>query len=152
MHNERAQNTPHGRNYSGFPFARKSAAIIRISPLTVRILCNRQNSSVRHSQYAQIQSLWTGSEVCKFVKSSEIVSICPLAVDILWNFWYCDGVRKVVPTLGKQVIPDGLMCSAMYPSPSACRRLLSPLGFMSLCMEPVAKVRPISILFPQQVG
>ena len=113
MHNERAQNTPHGRNYSGFPFARKSAAIIRIFPLTVRILCNRQNSSVRYSQYAQIQSLWTGSEVCKFVKSSEIVNICRLAVDILWNFWYCDGVRKVVPTLGKQVIPDGLMCSAM---------------------------------------
>ena len=89
------QCTTNGRNYSGFPFARKSAAIIRIFPLTVRILCNRQNSSVRHSQYAQIQSLWTGSEVCNFVKSSEIVNIFPLAVDILWNFWYCDGVRKV---------------------------------------------------------
>ena len=89
------QCTTNGRNYSGFPFARKSAAIILIFPLTVRILCNRQNSSVRHSQYAQIQSLWTGSEVCNFVKSSEIVNIFPLAVDILWNFWYCDGVRKV---------------------------------------------------------
>ena len=147
------QCTTNGRNYSGFPFARKSAAIIRIFPLTVRILCNCQNSSVRHSQYAQIQSLWTGSEVCKFVKSSEIASICPLAVDILQNFWYCDGARKVLPTLGKQVIPDGLMCSAMYPSPSACRRLLlSPPGFTVLCMEPVAKAILMSILSPQQIG
>ena len=113
MHNERAQNTPHGRNYSGFPFARKSAAIIRIFPLAVIILCNCQNSYVRHSQYAQIQSLWTDSKIDKFVKSSEIVNICRLAVDILQNFWYCDGVRKVVPIFGKQVIPDGLMCSAM---------------------------------------
>ena len=83
MHNERAQNTPHGRNYSGFPFARKSAAIIRISPLTVRILCNRQESSVRHSQYAQIQCFLTGSKIDKFVKSSELVDICRLTVDIL---------------------------------------------------------------------
>ena len=64
-------------------------------------------------QYDEVRRVWTGSEVCKFVKSSEIVSICQLAVDILWNFWYCDGVRKVVPIFGKQVIPDGLMCSAM---------------------------------------
>ena len=79
-------------------------------------------------QYDGVGRVWTGSKIDKFVKSSEIASICPLAVDILWNFWYCDGVRKVVPIFGKQAIPDGLMCSAMYPSPSACRRLvvLSP--------------------------
>ena len=72
--------------------------------------------------------VWIGSKIDKFVKSSEIVNIFRLAVDILQNFWYCDGVRKVVPIFGKQVIPDGLMCSAMNPSPSACRRLavLSP--------------------------
>ena len=64
-------------------------------------------------QYDETGWVWTGSKVHKFVESSEIVNICRLAVDILWNFWYCDGVRKVVPTLGKQVIPDRLMCSAM---------------------------------------
>ena len=143
------QCTTNGRNYSGFPFARKSAAIIRIFPLMVRILCNCQNSSVRHSQYAQIQSLWTGSEVCKFVKSSEIVNICRLSVDILQNFWYCDGVRKVVPTLGKQVIPDGLMCSAMYPSPSACRRLLPVLwmDIMELYPAPAIKIPRLLLRF-----
>ena len=57
--------------------------------------------------------VWIGSKIDKFVKSSEIVNIFRLAVDILQNFWYCDDVRKVVPTLGKQVISDGLMCSAM---------------------------------------
>ena len=64
-------------------------------------------------QYDEAGRVWTGSKIDKFVKSSEIVNIRRLAVDILQNFWYCDGVRKVVPTLGKQVIPDGLMCSAM---------------------------------------
>ena len=64
-------------------------------------------------QYDEVGWVWIGSKIDKFVKSSEIVNIFRLAVDILQNFWYCDGVRKVVPTLGKQVIPDGLMCSAM---------------------------------------
>ena len=70
-------------------------------------------SDVHIWQYDEARRVWTGLKVCNFVKSSEIVNICPLAVDILQNFWYCDGVRKVVPTLGKQVIPGELMCSAM---------------------------------------
>ena len=64
-------------------------------------------------QYDEARRVWTGSKIDKFVKSSEIVNIFRFVVDILQNFWYCDSVRKVVPTLGKQVIPDGLMCSAM---------------------------------------
>ena len=64
-------------------------------------------------QYDEAGRVWADSKTDKFVKSSEIVNICRLAVDILQNFWYCDDIRKVVPTLGKQVIPDGLMCSAM---------------------------------------
>ena len=64
-------------------------------------------------QYDEAGRVWTGSKIDKIVKSSEIVDICRLAVDILQNFCYCDGVRKAIPTLGKQVIPDGLMCSAM---------------------------------------
>ena len=64
-------------------------------------------------QYDEVGRVWTGSKTDKFVKISEFVNICRLAVDILRNFWYCDGVSKVVATLGKQVIPDGLMCSAM---------------------------------------
>ena len=69
--------------------------------------------NVRMWQYDEVGQVWTGSKIDKFVKSSKIVNIFRFAVDILQNFWYCDGVRKVVPTLGKQVIPDGLMCSAM---------------------------------------
>jgi len=64
-------------------------------------------------QYDEAGRVWIGSKIDKFVKSSEIINIFRFAVDILQNFWYCDGVRKVVPTLGKQVIPDELMCSAM---------------------------------------
>ena len=77
------------------------------------MLWKSQKPGVYVWQYDEAGRVWTGSKVCKFVKSSEIVNICRLAVDIWQNFWYCDGVRKVVPTLGKQVIPDGLMCSAM---------------------------------------
>ena len=77
------------------------------------MLWKSQKSDVHIWQYGELGRVWIGSKIDKFVKSSEIVNICRLAVDILQNFWYCDGVRKVVPTLGKQVIPDGLMCSAM---------------------------------------
>ena len=52
-------------------------------------------------QYDEAGRVWTGSKIDKFVKSSEIVDICRLAVDILQNFCYCDGVRKVVPIFGK---------------------------------------------------
>ena len=125
-----------------------------ISPLRRRsaVLWEFKRPNVRMWQYDEVGQVWTGSKIDKFVKSSEIVDICRLAVDILQNFCYCDGVRKVIPTLGKQVIPDGLMCSAMYPSPSACRQVLSPPGFMVLCMEPVAKAILMSILSPQQIG
>ena len=77
------------------------------------MLWKSQKSDVHIWQYDEVGRVWTGSKIDKFVKSSEIVNIFRLVVDILQNFWYCDGVRKVVPTLGKQVIPDGLMCSAM---------------------------------------
>ena len=87
------------------PVGRRDARIV--------MLWKSQKSDVHILQYGEAGQAWTGSKTDKFVKSSEIVDICRLAVDILWNFWYCDGVRKVVPTLGKQVIPDGLMCSAM---------------------------------------
>ena len=77
------------------------------------VLWKLKKSDVHIWQYDEVGWVWIGSKIEKFVKSSEIVNIFRLAVDILQNFWYCDGVRKVVPTLGKQVIPDGLMCSAM---------------------------------------
>ena len=77
------------------------------------MLWKSQKSDVHIWQYDEVGRVWTGSKIDKFVKSSEIVNIFRLVVDILQNFWYCDGTRKVVPTLGKQVIPDGLMCSAM---------------------------------------
>ena len=77
------------------------------------MLWKSQKSDVHIWQYDEAGLVWTGSKIDKFVKSSEIVNIFRFAVDILQNFWYYDDVRKVVPTLGKQVIPDGLMCSAM---------------------------------------
>ena len=87
------------------PVGRRDARIV--------MLWKSQKSDVHIWQYGEAGQAWTGSKTDKFVKSSEIVDICPLAVDILQNFWYCDGVKKVVPIFGKQVIPDGLMCSAM---------------------------------------
>ena len=84
-----------------------------ISPLRRRsvVLWKFRKPNVHIWQYDEAGLVWTGSKIDKFVKSSEIVNIFRLVVDILQNFWYCDGTRKVVPTLGKQVIPDGLMCS-----------------------------------------
>ena len=63
------------------------------------MLWKSQKSDVHIWQYDEVGRVWADSKTDKFVKSSEIVNICLLAVDILWNFWYCDGVRKVVPTL-----------------------------------------------------
>ena len=54
-----------------------------------------QKADVHIRQYGEAGRVWTDSKIDKFVKSSEIVNIRPLAVDILQNFWYCDGVRKV---------------------------------------------------------
>ncbi len=87
------------RNFTATP---KSAALWKF-----------RKPNVHMWQYDEVGRVWTGSKTDKFVKSSEIVNISRLSVDILQNFWYCDGVRKVVPIFGKQVIPDGLMCSAM---------------------------------------
>ena len=65
------------------------------------MLWKSQKSDVHIWQYDEAGRVWTGSKIDKFVKSSEIVNISRLSVDILQNFWYCDGVRKVVPIFGK---------------------------------------------------
>ena len=65
------------------------------------MLWKSQKSDVHIWQYDEVGRVWIDSKIDKFVKSSEIVNIFRLTVDILQNFWYYDGVRKVVPILGK---------------------------------------------------
>ena len=46
------------------------------------MLWKSQKSDVHIWQYDEVGRVWIGSKIDKFVKSSEIVAICRLAVDI----------------------------------------------------------------------